>query len=52
MKIFGKKAQAMTEYILIIMLVTVFCILAIKIFQICMNNAFENFVFVLSIPIP
>lgn len=52
MKISNKKAQAMTEYILIILLISVFCILASKIFQICMNNAFENFVFALSIPIP
>jgi len=52
MKISSKKSQATTEYILIIMLVAVFCILTAKFFQIAMNNAFENFVFVLSIPIP
>lgn len=52
MKIKNKKAQAATEYILIVMLVAVFCILAAKFFQICMKNAFENFIFVLTIPIP
>ncbi|MCX8094158.1 MAG: hypothetical protein N3E50_08340 [Candidatus Goldbacteria bacterium] len=52
MKIKNKKAQAMTEYVLIILLIAVFCILAANFFQLCMKNAFENFIFALSIPIP
>ncbi|MBP7792240.1 MAG: hypothetical protein KA120_04170 [Candidatus Goldbacteria bacterium] len=52
MKLKNKKAQAMVEYVLIIFFVAFFCISALKIFKVCMNNAFENFVFVLSIPIP
>ncbi len=52
MKFSGKKAQAVTEYILIILFISIFCILAAKFFQIAINNSFENFVFVLSIPIP
>lgn len=52
MKFINKNAQAMTEYILIIMLIAVFCILVSQFLQICMKNSFENFIFVLTIPFP
>jgi len=47
-----KKSQAATEYLLIILLVVITCIIFLKFLQLCTNNCYENIVFVLSMPIP
>ena len=46
------KAQAMTEYILVVASVAVFCLLFAKISKLIMIRHFENLVFIFQLPIP
>jgi len=48
----GNKAQALTEYILIVAIIALVCMSGAKIFQMGLVNAFKNFITILQIPIP
>ena len=48
----GKKAQAMTEYLLMTALCAIACIAAAKGFQFLLVKFYENISLLISVPIP